>query len=154
MIKQKPKTITGQTDKKLQEFAALKNTARPPKGWVNAIRSGMKMSLRQLGERLDVTPQSIKELETREKNGTVTIDALEKAGKALNMKLVYGFIPQEGSINEMIENQAHKVATRLINLTAAKLKPAVGETAEERKERAIEELTEELIRTMPRYLWD
>ena len=154
MLQQKQNLITEQVDKKLLAFDKVKDTTRPPEGWVHAIRSGMKMSLRQLGKRLDVTPQSIKELETREKRGTVTLDALDKAGKALNMRLVYGFIPVEGSIHEMIAHRAREVATQVVKRTSMTMKLEDQENSAERIERAIDELTEELKREMPRYLWD
>ena len=151
---QKQNIIIEQVDKKLLAFDMLRDVKRPSDGWVHAIRSGMKMSLRQLGERLSVTPQSIKELETREKYGTATIDALDKAGKAMNMRLVYGFIPEEGSISEMIEQQARKVATQVVKRTSISMKLEGQENSAERIQRAIDELTEELKREMPRYLWD
>jgi len=154
MVYQKQNIVIEQVDKKLHAFNILKDTQRPTDGWVHAIRSGMKMSLRQLGQRLDVTPQSVKELETREKQGTVTLEALDKAGKALNMRLVYGFIPEEGSINEMIAHQARRVATRVVKRTSMSMNLEGQENSPERIERAIDELTEELKREMPRYLWD
>jgi predicted DNA-binding mobile mystery protein A len=154
MKSQKQNLILEQVDRKLLAFNTLTDVMRPADGWLHAIRSGIKMSLRQLGEKLNVTPQSIKELETREKHGSVTIDALEKAGKALNMRLVYGFIPEDGSLNEMIEHQARRVATQIVKRTSAYMKLEGQENSEERIEKAIEELTEELKREMPRYLWD
>jgi len=146
--------ITDQVDNKLLAFGIVNGVIPPAEGWVHAIRSGIKMSLRQLGERLSVTPQSVKELETREKAGTVTLEALEKAGKALNMKLVYGFIPVEGSLNEMIAKRAREVATKIVMRTSMTMKLEDQEIASEKIESAIDELTEELQREMPRYLWD
>ena len=154
MIFRKQTLVIEQVDNKLHAFNMLKDAKRPAEGWVHAIRSGMKMSLRQLGQRLDVTPQSIKDLETREKYGTVTLDALDKAGKALNMRLVYGFIPEGGSINEMIAHQARQVATQVVKRTSMTMNLEGQENSPERIERAINELTEELKREMPRYLWD
>ncbi len=151
---QKQNIVVDQVDKKLHAFSILKDTTRPADGWVHAIRSGMRMSLRQLGERLSVTPQSVKELETREQQGSITLDALDKAGKALNMKLVYGFIPEAGSINEMIARRARQVATQVVMRTSIAMKLEGQENSAERIARAIDELTEELIREMPRYLWD
>ena len=146
--------VIEQVDKKLHAFSVLKDVQRPPDGWVHAVRSGMKMSLRQLGNRLSVSPQSVKELEIREKSGNVTLDALDKAGKAMNMRLVYGFIPEDGSINEMITHRARAVATQVVKRTHMTMKLEGQENSEERIARAIDELTEELKREMPRYLWD
>jgi predicted DNA-binding mobile mystery protein A len=154
MKSQKQNIMIEQVDKKLLAFNALTDVMRPAEGWLHTIRYGIKMSLRQLGEKLNVSPQSVKELETREKYGSVTLDALEKAGKALNMRLVYGFIPEEGSLNEMVERQARRVATNIVKRTSMSMTLEEQENSPGRIEKAIDELTEELKREMPRYLWD
>ena len=52
-----------ETQGKLNAFSVLKSEMKPDNGWVNAIRISIKMSLRQLGERLDITPQGVRDLE-------------------------------------------------------------------------------------------
>jgi len=146
--------IVDQVNKNLYAFTSLKDNKRPSAGWIHAIRAGVRMSLRQMGQRLHVSPQSVKELEMREVYGTVTLEALNKAGKALNMRLIYGFIPEDGSLHEMIENRAREVATRVVMRTSATMVLEGQENSSERNEKAIEELTEELVREMPGYLWD
>lgn len=59
------------------------------------------MSFRQFGERLGLTPPSAESIEKREREGSITLKSLEEAGKALNMKLVYGFVPMDGSIKRL-----------------------------------------------------
>jgi hypothetical protein len=82
-----------QTDKKLAVFKGLKATAVPTKGWVNTFRTALKMSLLQLGNRLNIMPQSVKEIEELEADGVlfVNIDfAFEKRfgiGKTMSIKM-------------------------------------------------------------------
>ncbi len=154
MNRRKHNLVIEQVDKKLHAFDMLREVQRPSDGWVHAIRSGMKMSLRQLGDRLHITAQSVKELEAREKQGTVSLDALEKAARAMNMRLVYGFVPEGGSIQEMIAQRAREVATQIVSRTSASMKLEGQENSADRIARAIDELAEELTREMPRYLWD
>ncbi len=59
---------------------------------------------------MSITSQSVWEIEDREKNGSVTLNVLRHVGQALNMKLVYGFIPDHLSLNKMIEDRAMKVS--------------------------------------------
>ena len=92
------------------EFEILLKNPVPKKGWVQAIRKAYKMSLRQFGERLHITAPSAEGIEKREKEGTITLRSLEDAGRALNMKLVYGFVPIDGSIENTIKNRAKEVA--------------------------------------------
>ena len=56
------------------------------------IRNQNKLNLRQMGELLGVTPQSVREAESRELQGTISISALRKYGDALGYDLVYKFI--------------------------------------------------------------
>ncbi len=67
------------------------------------------MTLRQLGQRLAITPQSVKDLEMREAAGNITIGRLREAAKAMDMKLVYGFVPADGSIEKMIEKKGNSI---------------------------------------------
>ena len=50
------------------------------------------MSLRQLRNRLHISPQSVKEIEDREVSGTITLNSLRDTANAMDMKLVYGFV--------------------------------------------------------------
>jgi predicted DNA-binding mobile mystery protein A len=100
------KLIIEQLDKKIITFYKLSNVVLPPSGWIYSIRQGINMSLRQLGQRLSITPQSVKEIEEREKNGTISIKVLKQVAFALNMRFVYGFIPKEKTLEKMIESRA------------------------------------------------
>ena len=55
-----------QVDRKLKSFRALNEVIVPKKGWIYTVRTALKMSLRQLGEKMEITPQSISEIEQRE----------------------------------------------------------------------------------------
>ena len=68
------------------------------------------MTLRQLGNRMNISPQSVGEMENREANGTITLNSLKDMANALDMRLVYGFMPKDGSIEKMIEKKAREIA--------------------------------------------
>ncbi|MDD8018616.1 MAG: mobile mystery protein A [Bacteroidota bacterium] len=146
--------IITQLDAQLQKLSLLDSTTLPTGGWVKAIRIALKMSLRQLGEKLHITSQSAREIEEREANGSLTLKGLREAANALDMKLVYGFIPKDDSLKKMIEKKAHEVARHIVMQTSHSMKLEDQENSAERIEQAIEEKAEELKREMPRYLWD
>src|SRR5665811_999638 len=85
------KLLVEQLDKKLQSLKSLKEIAIPGRGWIHAIRTALKMSLRQMGNKLSITPQSMKEIEQREKDDSITLKSLREAGKVLNMKLAVSY---------------------------------------------------------------
>lgn len=150
----KQKLILEQVDKRLQELILLDSLVIPHEGWIYSIRNALGMSLRQLGKRLNITAQSVKEIEEREKNGTVSLAVLRQVGAALDMKLVYGLIPQAGSLEKMIENRAKEIAEEIVRRTSASMVLEDQGNTETRLRKAIQEKTAELKHEMPRYLWD
>jgi predicted DNA-binding mobile mystery protein A len=109
--------ILAQTDKRLRKLAKISDSI-PPQGWIYTIRTALGMSLRQLGNIANITPQGVKDIEDREKNGNITIAALEQMGQALNMRLVYGFVPNEGTLQKKIDKQALAVAKKIVTRTS------------------------------------
>jgi predicted DNA-binding mobile mystery protein A len=116
----KQKLIIEQLDRNLSAYRNLPET--PQKGWIHVVRTGLKMSLRQLANRLSVTAPSVKEIEDREKNGSITMKNLKEAARALNMKLVYCLIPIDGTIDSMIERKAEELARKIVLRTANTMK--------------------------------
>lgn len=150
----KQRLIIEQTDKKLALFRPLNSMTIPPRGWVHTIRIALRMSLRQLGNRLKISPQSVKEIEEREANGSITIKGLKEVGAVLEMKLVYGFIPKELSIEEMIEKRAFEIAKDIVMRTSNTMQLEDQENSKVRLEKAVKNRAEEIKTKMPKYLWD
>ena len=98
-----------QLNTKMLAYASLQKVAPPPTGWIKAIRNAIGMSMLQLGNRLSITKQSVQDMERREKDGSITIKALREAARALDMPLVYGFVPNDGSLELLIERKAKAV---------------------------------------------
>lgn len=65
---------------------------RDVSGIIKQERLNNKMSLSDLGELYGCTAQSIKEIESREVKGTITINTMHKIAKLFNKKLEYRFV--------------------------------------------------------------
>jgi len=150
----KHKLIIEQLDKKFLDLYHLKDIALPPEGWIYSIRTAIRMSLRQLGKRLNITAQSVKEIEAREKSGTVSINVLKQVGYALDMKFVYGYIPKSKTLEKMIEEKANELAKKIVLRTSATMRLEDQENASDRINKSIRDKAQELKQEMPRYLWD
>jgi predicted DNA-binding mobile mystery protein A len=148
------KLLLQQMDRKLNEYRSLANIEIPTKGWIHATRTALGMSLRQLGGRLGVKPQTVHDLEAAEASGGITLRTLREAGAAMSLKLVYGFVPQTQSLEELIENRARELAKEIVLRTSHSMKLEDQENARERIEQATRERAQEILREMPRYLWD
>ncbi len=143
-----------QLNSKMLLFAALKQVAIPPTGWIKAIRTALGMSMQQLGNKLSITKQSILDIEQREKDGSITLKALKELGRALDMELVYGFVPNDGSLDALIEKKAKELATQIVLRTSNTMKLEDQENTKLRIEKAIEERTIIIKNEMPKMLWD
>jgi predicted DNA-binding mobile mystery protein A len=148
------KLILDQTDSKIKSFVTVKKVIRPSSGWVHAIRLSLGMSLKQLGRRMNITAQSVKEIEEREKAGTISINVLRQFGKSLNMKFIYGFIPEKESISEMVKQRALEIAKEIVLRTSVNMSLEEQKNSEKRLRKAIKEKALEIQQKMPKYLWD
>ena len=143
-----------ETQDKLNPFSVLKSEIKPDNGWVNAIRVSIKMSLRQLGERLHITPQGVRDLENREKEGAITINTLREVGRVLEMDLVYGFISRHNSLEDMIEERAREIAEEVVLKTRQNVQLDNSRKYENDIKKAIQQKTYEISSKMPSNLWD
>jgi predicted DNA-binding mobile mystery protein A len=148
------KLILDQTDSKIKSFVTVKTVIIPSSGWVHAIRLSMGMSLKHLGRRMNITAQSVKEIEEREKAGTISINVLRQFGKSLNMKFIYGFIPEKESISEMVKQRALEIAKEIVLRTSVNMSLEEQKNSEKRLRKAIKEKALEIQQEMPKYLWD
>ena len=126
----------------------------PTNGWIHALRYALNMSLRQLGRKLSITPQGVKDIEEREKNGTVSLKVLRQVASAMNMKFIYGFIPEDGTLEAMIEKRASELAEKIVRRTSIHMNLENQAVSEERLKMAISEKAREINKELPKLLWD
>ena len=143
-----------QLDDKMVVFAVTQKVTAPPTGWIKAIRSALGMSMQQLGNKLSITKQSVQDIERREREGAITIKALREAADALDMKLVYGFLPKDGSLEALIDRKANELATRIVMRTSNTMKLEDQENSQKRIRKAIVERASAIKNEMPKILWD
>lgn len=146
--------IIRQLDKKLQVYNALAGVEIPSTGWVNVVRKALNMSLRQLGQRMKMSAQGVKDLEKRESDESISLKSLREAGQVLNMKLVYGFVPIGGSLEDMIEKRAYEIALKIVKRTSVTMSLEDQENTSERLKLAVDEMTQDIKKEMPKNLWD
>lgn len=143
-----------QLNEKIDQLTGLQHVIVPPIGWIKAIRNGIGMSMEQLGKKLSITKQGVMDIEKREKEGAITIKSLQEIAKAMDMKLVYGFVPNEGDLEQMIETRAIEMAKKIVERTSNTMKLEDQANSKERIEKAIKERASEIINKTPKILWD
>jgi predicted DNA-binding mobile mystery protein A len=143
-----------QLNSKMRSFAALSKVAIPPTGWIKAIRTALGMSMQQLGNKLNVSKQGVMDMEKREKDGSISIRSLREIAAAMDMQLVYAFVPNDGSLDALIEKRATALATEIVMRTANSMKLENQANSEKRIQSAIRERAAAIQNEMPKILWD
>jgi predicted DNA-binding mobile mystery protein A len=143
-----------QLNEKIDQLTGLQHVIVPPIGWIKAIRNGIGMSMEQLGKKLSITKQGVMDIEKREKEGAITIKSMQEIAKAMDMKLVYGFVSNAGSLEQMIETRAIEMAKKIVERTSNTMKLEDQANSKERIEKAIKERASEIINNTPKILWD
>jgi hypothetical protein len=83
-----------------------------------------------------------------------TIKSLREIAHALDMQLVYGFVPNDGSLDALIEKRATELATKIVLRTNNTMKLEDQGNTNERIKKAIKERANEIKNEMPKILWD
>ncbi len=154
MKNDKRKLMIEHLDKKLSKFTLIEKNGIPAGGWIKAIRTALNISLVQFAKILKKSSPTVKELEEREAEKNITLRKLAEVGDALNLRLVYGFVPKEGSLEKLLEKRAYEVAKEIVMRTSHTMKLEDQENTEERLQKAIKDRAEKIKQEMPKYLWD
>lgn len=103
-------------DSRLTEFRNSR-VARPPKGWIRAVRDALGLTTQQYAARLGVSQPRAVALEKGEIEESVTLASLRRAAEGLNCELVYAFVPRE-PLAETLRKQAEAVADEQLDRIA------------------------------------
>jgi predicted DNA-binding mobile mystery protein A len=119
-------------DKHFDEWQPLRELARPPRGWVRAIREALGMSAAVLAARLGTTAGAVTRLEQSEAADRIHLDTLRRAADALGCDLVYLLVPRR-PLTATVQERAREVArvqAAAIEQTMRLEDQATGRTAE------------------------
>ena len=154
MINRANKLYLEQIDRKIKAFSGVLPDSKPMGGWIEAVRKAIGMNMRQLATKMNKTPQAIKQIQEREKAGTITLNRLEETAAAMNMRLVYAIVPMEtSSLSELIQQQAEKMAKEIVIRANKTMSLEDQKISEKRIKNSIKEISAELAEN-PEKLWE
>ncbi len=153
-MRSKQKLLIEQLDQKLQPFSKTRKVLIPERGWINTIRTTLNMTMAQLGTRLNITRQGVRRIEESEANGGITLNSLKDAANAMDLKLVYALVPKNGTIDDLIQSKAEKLAQKIVLRTNQNMKLEDQGIGDEKIAKTINELAQEIKREMRKSLWD
>lgn len=153
-MRNKKQLLIEQLDQKLENFKNSAMVLVPTKGWINTIRTTLNMTRDQLGIKLGMTKGAVQKIEEREASGQITINKLKNVGQALDMKFVYGFVPHDGSVENLIRLKSEKLARKIVMRTNQNMKLEAQGIGDEKINKIIEDLSIEIKREMRKSIWD
>ena len=153
-MRNKKKLRVEQLDQKLKNFGNARLIVVPEKGWVHSIRTTLNMTMEQLGAKIGMTKGAMQKIEERESKGQITINKLKLVAEGLDMQLVYGFVPKNGTVDDMINAKARLLAEKIVLRTNQHMVLEDQGIYKNRIKDSIDELTFEIKREMHRSLWD
>jgi len=153
-MRNKKQLLIEQLDQKLKPFQEGEMVLVPDKGWINTIRTTLNMTMAQLGTKLGVTKQGVNRIEESEAKGSISINSLKEVGDALELKLVYGFVPKDGTIDKLINNKAQTLARKIVLRTNQNMKLEDQGISDEKIKQSVVDLATEIKREMRKSLWE
>jgi predicted DNA-binding mobile mystery protein A len=116
---------------------ALRDSHRPPGGWLRTTRQSLKLTLPELAKKLGITKSTLIGFELREAADSITLATLRRVAEAMDCKLVYAIVPKTGTLDDIVEKKARDKATalvRAVDTTMSLEDQSVGRTEERIKE--------------------
>ena len=126
---------------------------KPSKGWIVEVRNILGMSAAQLGHRLGIRQSTVAKLEQSERDGTITLNSLERLAGAMSCRLVYAIVP-ETTYSQILDSQAKLRAEEVIGIVQASMALEGQSNTADVLESEVEVLSGELVRTLSREIWN
>lgn len=142
-----------QLDRRLNSWRQLDNKARPPHGWIKAIREALGMTAVQLAKRLGVSQPRVFAIEKAEKTGSITLDSLERAANALDCRVVYALVPRK-PLDELVRERAEIKAMKRLKSASHTMALEAQSLDEANESEQLKRLVQQLIEKGGSKLWE
>ncbi|MDG2520418.1 mobile mystery protein A [Caulobacter segnis] len=127
--------------------------ARPPRGWLRAIRDALGLTTKQLAKRLGVSQPRVVALEKGEVDETVTLASLRRAAEAMDCQLVYAMVPNRPLVDMIRERAEVRADEQTASVShTVRLENQALTADDQRRQREI--LIDQLLRGKLSRLWD
>ena len=140
-------------DKRLNPLMNAEAYARPPRGWVKAIREALGMTTAQLAKRLGISQPSVVGLEKAEAAKVITLETLERAARALDCTLVYALVPRK-PLETILRERAREKARERLRTISHSMSLEDQHVHEEDEHEQLERLAQKLLEGPGSALWD
>lgn len=147
------KVIREQLDKKIGFLKSFSSSGIPEQGWIKTLREALGLSASQLGKKVGIDQSRISRLENAEKDGSLKLASLQKIAQGLNMKFVYGFVPED-TLEEMVRTQAKRIALKRMKRLSNTMSLEEQGLSVDEQTKALEDMIEKILIEPPKDFWD
>ena len=137
----------------LDRWWGVNESPPPGRGWIQAIRSALGMTLAQLAKRVQIATPTLAKIEQGEQAGTVSLNTLKRVAQALDCELVYALVPRE-PLREKLRGRAEALARRRLARVEHSMSLEAQQVGKKARERQLLLLTKDILDKQPRELWD
>lgn len=146
-------TARRQLDKRLNILRYSDAFTRPPRGWIKAIREALGMTMAQLAQKIGVSQSRVFVIEKAEKEGSITLNSLERAAQALDCRVVYTLIPRK-PLNDLVEERARIVAKKRLQSARHSMALEAQSVDASDEEEQLKQLIRRLMEKAGSELWE
>jgi predicted DNA-binding mobile mystery protein A len=139
-----------------QRLAKLRHApglARPPTGWIRAIREALGMTTTQFSKRMGLSQPRASRLQQDEIEDVVTLRTLREAAEALDCALVYALVPNR-PLDDIIAARAGLLAEDAIKRISHTMALEDQALSKEQLRSEHARLVKNLLDGPPKRLWD
>ena len=126
---------------------------RPQSGWIQAIRTALGMTTRQLAQRVGVGQSTLVALEKSEAHDKITLQSLRRIADALDCDLQYALVPRS-PLKQRIEERAELVARNRVTRVWHSMRLEDQAPTVEVDEKEIARIKKSLLESRWKQLWD
>lgn len=145
------KLVREQLDKRLNGHSI--SVLHSENGWIKLLREALGMSTSQLGKRVGIDQSRISRIENAEIDGDLKLSTLKKVAEGLNMKFVYGFIPND-SLESIVVQQAKIIARKRMERVNKTMRLEEQELSNEEKAKAFDDLVQKILIENSKDFWE
>jgi len=127
---------------------------QPKEGWIASVRKALGISAAQLGRIVGRTRANISASEKSEQGERATLKTMKTLAEAMGCRFVYAIVPAEGSIDDLIEKQARKLASTIVHHAGTHMALEKQSLSDKNTEEEIARLTRDIINDRPTDFWE
>lgn len=124
----------------------------PPAGWVKSVREALGLTLESLGRKLGCTKEAVRQLESAEVRGAITINRLRAAADALGCDVQVVLVPRK-PLHDSLWERARQIARQQLRRVNHSMVMEDQALLPAQLERLVEATAREIIETNDPRLW-